>query len=98
MGEEQEFGAAFAASLSEEAQALLGLEPLAEAAPAEAAAGVGRMPNFAGLKLHEVLNRSAEVRCDPVVKGTGRVVHQAPAAGARIAPGDACTVTLEPRG
>ncbi len=58
----------------------------------------GRMPNFAGLKVHEVLNRSAEVRCDPVVRGTGRVVKQSPRAGAAISLGSTCTLTLEPRG
>lgn len=58
----------------------------------------GRMPNFTGLKLHEVLNRSAEVRCDPVVRGTGRVVKQSPRVGAAISSGSTCTLTLAPRG
>ncbi len=84
-------------ALSHEAQALLGLEPEAPAAvnsPAEP----GRMPNFGGLELREVLNRSAEVRCDPVVTGTGRVVAQSPEAGAALSPGSPCAVTLEPDG
>lgn len=88
-------------ALSEEAQALLGLptsKPAeAKEGPKVAAAGQ-KMPNFAGLGLHEVLNRSAEVRCDPVVEGTGRVVAQTPAPGAPLAPGDRCELRLAPRG
>lgn len=91
------FGDAIFAGLSARAQALLAGE--AEPAPAAPAAeGRHRMPNFTGLKLHEVLNRSAEVRCDPVVQGTGRVVKQSPRAGAPIEPGAPCTLQLAPQG
>lgn len=98
MDAELDPGQALLGGLSERAQALLlGQDPPSELAT-PAPKGAGRMPNFAGLKLHEVLNRSAEVRCDPVVQGTGRVVKQSPQAGATIAPGGKCTLTLAPRG
>lgn len=57
-----------------------------------------RMPNFAGLKLDEVLNRSAEVHCDPVLTGSGRVVSQSPAPGAMLAPGNRCELKLASQG
>ncbi|MCK6549339.1 PASTA domain-containing protein [Myxococcota bacterium] len=57
-----------------------------------------RMPNFAGLELHEVLNRSAEVHCDPVLSGTGRVVAQSPRAGEVLPRGARCELKLEPNG
>lgn len=78
-------------ALSAKAQALLGLEV------ARAPSGPNRMPDFAGLELHEVLNRSAEIRCDPVVTGTGRVVSQSPRPGARIRAGAPCELRLSPR-
>ncbi len=94
-------GPALEGELSAEAQALLGLTPEKPAVAKEGAPSPGsgsKMPNFAGLGLHEVLNRSAEVRCDPVVEGTGRVVAQTPAPGAPLAPGDRCELRLAPRG
>lgn len=78
-------------ALSAKAQALLGLEL------ARAPSTPNRMPDFAGLELHEVLNRSAEIRCDPVVTGTGRVVSQSPRPGARIREGAPCELRLSPR-
>jgi cell division protein FtsI (penicillin-binding protein 3) len=88
-------------ALSVEAQTLLGLEadkkPVAILTGGTAPTGQ-KMPNFAGLELHEVLNRSAEVRCDPVVEGSGRVVSQIPVAGAPLAPGARCELRLAPRG
>jgi cell division protein FtsI (penicillin-binding protein 3) len=57
-----------------------------------------RMPNFAGLKLDEVLNRSAEVHCDPVLNGSGRVASQSPAPGAMLSPGARCELKLTPSG
>lgn len=81
-------------ALSERAQALLGVEA-APRAPAKAPEGA-RTPNFVGLGLLEVLNRSADVRCDPVVNGTGRVVRQKPARGAPLPSGSACEVWLAP--
>lgn len=96
-GDEPALGDEILESLSPRAQALLAGDAPSPAS-AEGPKGPGRMPNFAGLKLHEVLNRSAEVRCDPVVRGTGRVVEQVPRAGAPIEPGAQCTVTLAPRG
>ncbi|MEQ8272183.1 MAG: penicillin-binding transpeptidase domain-containing protein [Deltaproteobacteria bacterium] len=83
-------------ALSDRAQALLGVE--APAAPEPAPAGAGRTPNFVGLSVMEVLNRSADVRCDPVVNGTGRVVRQKPARGAPLQPGSTCEVWLQPEG
>lgn len=56
----------------------------------------GRMPNFGGLLVHEVLNRSAEARCDPVITGSGRVVSQSPPPGTRLRPGVRCEVKLAP--
>jgi len=98
MSDEADLGQALLGSLSGRAQALLMGEASEGAGPSAAADSSGRMPNFAGLKLHEVLNRSAEVRCDPVVKGSGRVVKQSPKAGAAIEAGGKCTLTLAPRG
>lgn len=57
-----------------------------------------KMPNFAGLALSEVLNRSAEVLCDLVLSGTGRVVSQSPRAGAALEPGQRCELVLSPSG
>ncbi len=57
-----------------------------------------KMPDFAGLPIREVLNRSAEVHCDLVLSGTGRVVQQTPRAGAEIAAGERCELVLSPRG
>lgn len=97
--------------LSAEAQALLGeggaaIEPVVEAAvavlePGTAAPGAEtsrKMPDFAGLPIREVLNRSAEVHCDLVLTGTGRVVQQTPRAGAELAAGERCELVLSPRG
>lgn len=89
--------AALARGLSEDAQALLGLTA-GVGTEGDSTEGRRRMPNFAGLSLHEVLNRSADVRCDPVVKGTGRVVAQSPKAGVPIEAGAPCTLTLAPGG
>jgi cell division protein FtsI (penicillin-binding protein 3) len=58
----------------------------------------GRMPNFRGLEVREVLNRSAEAHCDPVLVGTGRVIAQSPAPGDVLAPGARCELKLSPRG
>jgi len=57
-----------------------------------------KMPDFAGLPIREVLNRSAEVHCDLVLTGTGRVVQQTPRAGAELAAGERCELVLSPRG
>ena len=56
------------------------------------------MPNFAGLGLREVLDRSAEVGCDLVLNGTGHVVSQDPPAGAKLERGDRCELVLSPQG
>lgn len=77
--------------------------PSGQVSPAEREARGGesaahRMPNFAGLQLREVLNRSAEAHCDPVVTGTGRVVAQVPAAGVVMLPGARCELKLSPSG
>lgn len=66
--------------------------------PARGESAPGRMPNFAGLQVHEVINRSAEVHCDLVLSGTGRVVRQTPPAGAAIEAGERCELELRPRG
>jgi cell division protein FtsI (penicillin-binding protein 3) len=55
------------------------------------------MPNFGGLQVHEVLKRTAEVRCDPVILGSGRVVSQSPMPGAPLPKGSTCEVTLADR-
>jgi cell division protein FtsI (penicillin-binding protein 3) len=81
-------------ALSPSAQELLGLEEIRP--PPRPASGKGGMPDFAGLELHEVLHRSAEIRCDPVVVGTGRVVSQSPRAGSKIEPGSKCELRLQP--
>jgi cell division protein FtsI (penicillin-binding protein 3) len=90
-------------ALSAEAQALLDekrAEPkdepqlVAVAAKADRGSDRGRMPNFAGLKLDEVLNRSAEVECDPLLTGSGRVISQSPPAGAMLQPGARCELKL----
>ncbi len=81
-------------ALSAQAQALLGVEE-PEPRPVEGS-GASRAPNFVGLGVMEVLNRSADVRCDPVVHGTGRVVRQKPAHGAPLSPGSSCEVWLSP--
>lgn len=60
--------------------------------------GRARMPNFAGLSPREVINRSAEVSCDLVFLGTGRVIKQVPAPGSVIRHGVRCEVTLSPKG
>lgn len=60
--------------------------------------GAVRMPNFAGLTLSEVLNRSAEVHCDLVLSGGGKVVGQTPSAGTAIEAGQRCELHLSPRG
>lgn len=91
--------------LSAEARLVLGLEP-AGLPPAVAAvggeeeevSGARRMPNFAGLELREVLDRSADVHCDPVLEGSGRVVAQSPAAGEPLAAGARCELRLSPNG
>lgn len=56
----------------------------------------GLMPNLGGLLVHEVLNRSAEAQCDPVISGSGRVVSQSPPPGTRLRPGAPCEVELAP--
>jgi cell division protein FtsI (penicillin-binding protein 3) len=81
-------------ALSSEAQEMLGFE--LAAAPVAKNSEPGRMPDFAGLELHEVLNRSAEIRCDPVVVGTGRVVAQSPRIGSKLEPGAKCELRLAP--
>lgn len=58
----------------------------------------GRMPNFAGLRVREVLNRSADVDCDLVLTGTGRVVKQTPRPGTIVEQGGRCELTLAPKG
>ncbi|MBI4819731.1 MAG: transpeptidase family protein [Deltaproteobacteria bacterium] len=60
--------------------------------------GVRAMPNFAGLGLREVLDRSAEVGCDLVLNGTGRVVSQDPPPGAKLERGARCELVLSPEG
>jgi cell division protein FtsI (penicillin-binding protein 3) len=80
-------------ALSPEALAMLDA-PLARRDEPQPETKPGRMPNFAGLKLDEVLNRSAEVHCDPVLTGSGRVVSQSPAPGAMLAPGSRCELKL----
>ncbi|MFO0726873.1 MAG: penicillin-binding transpeptidase domain-containing protein [Myxococcota bacterium] len=68
-------------------------------APDGRKAGEGlRMPNFAGLGLSEVLNRRAEVHCDLVLSGAGKVVGQTPSAGTAIEAGQRCELHLSPRG
>jgi cell division protein FtsI (penicillin-binding protein 3) len=92
--------AALEVALSAEAIALLDLpaktEPLPKPEGEAEPARKGRMPNFAGLALDEVLNRSSEVHCDPVLIGTGRVVSQSPAPGAMLQPGTRCELRLTP--
>lgn len=73
-------------------------DPGATGATGATGDGKRRMPNFAGLKLDEVLNRSAEVRCDPVLEGSGRVASQSPAPGAMLSPGSRCELRLTPSG
>lgn len=69
------------------------------ASPDTGGSGAGsRMPNFAGLKLHEVINRSADAGCDLVLEGSGRVVKQKPAAGRAFERGARCEVVLSPEG
>ena len=70
----------------------------ADDTPEKAAAKGQRMPNFAGLRVREVLNRTADVDCDLVLHGTGRVVKQAPRPGTIIEQGGRCELTLAPRG
>jgi beta-lactam-binding protein with PASTA domain len=85
-------------ALSLEAQALLGVA--AKGRPVKALGereSSGRMPNFRGLKLDEVLNRSSEAHCDPVLTGSGRVVAQTPRAGEVLEPGARCELTLDER-
>ncbi len=82
-------------ALSAEAQRMLGLgsaEQNQGATPPES----GKMPDFAGLKLHEVLSRSAKVGCDPEISGTGRVQSQSPKAGAKLRRGQTCQLWLAP--
>ncbi|MBK8013395.1 MAG: transpeptidase family protein [Deltaproteobacteria bacterium] len=94
--EDGELGAA------REATASVPFEP--EMPSAEEASSVLRMPNFAGLGPREVIDRSAKVRCDPRLVGSGRVVAQRPKPGTVISSGDTCEVTLagdkgtDPRG
>lgn len=89
--------------LSADARALLGEpeEAVAAVEPGTVEPGTEtsrRMPDFAGLPIREVLNRSAEVHCDLVLSGTGRVVQQTPRAGAEIVAGERCELVLSPRG
>jgi len=88
-------------SLSPAAAKVLG-ETEVVAVEVEAAApmieGSRKMPDFAGLPLREVLNRSAEVHCDLVLRGTGRVVKQTPRAGEGLDTGQRCELELSPRG
>jgi cell division protein FtsI (penicillin-binding protein 3) len=87
-------------ALSSQARSVLGAgvaaKPTANASPPPA--GAGRMPNFAGLQLREVLNRSAEVHCDLMLKGAGRVVKQKPEPGAVLVRGGRCEIELAPSG
>jgi cell division protein FtsI (penicillin-binding protein 3) len=96
--------ASLESALSSEAQALLGITAKGPREPAKGPALAkervlekGRMPNFRGLELREVLNRSAEAHCDPVLVGSGRVIAQSPAAGEVLAPGARCELKLSPR-
>ena len=70
-------------ALSSEARALLGSD---EATPGAHERSPGTMPDLMGPELREVLKRCAAVRCQPRCGGTGRVVEQRPAPGARIEP------------
>ena len=87
--------AALLGALSARAQALLGPDDAPHPGPAS---GGPKMPDFGGFGLAEVLNRSAEAHCDPVVHGTGRVVRQKPSRGRPLEPGAVCEVWLAPRG
>jgi cell division protein FtsI (penicillin-binding protein 3) len=71
-----------------------------DAPPAAAPRGVAEaiMPNLEGLSVAEVLKASAEIPCTWILTGTGRVVGQTPAVGARIAAEDRCELSLSPRG
>ncbi len=69
-----------------------------EPQPASSGRSAPTMPNFAGLPLHEVINRSADVGCDLVLAGSGRVVRQKPAAGRAVERGSRCEVVLSPEG
>jgi cell division protein FtsI (penicillin-binding protein 3) len=52
------------------------------------------MPDLRGLTLREVLDRSREIGCDPVIAGSGRVVRTSPGVGTRIEPGAPCKIQL----
>jgi hypothetical protein len=71
-----------------------------DAPPTAAPRGVAEaiMPNLEGLSVAEVLKASAEIPCTWILTGTGRVVGQTPAVGARIAAEDRCELSLSPRG
>jgi len=72
-------------ALSARARALLEAEPANRASIAEPEFGL--MPDLRGLELREVLQRCAEVQCRPRFEGTGPIVDQRPAPGARIEAG-----------
>ncbi|MEL7368063.1 MAG: penicillin-binding transpeptidase domain-containing protein [Myxococcota bacterium] len=86
--------AAFDLPLSEAAKRLLGRD--APEAKTLGQTNKDRMPNFARLTMHEVLNRATATRCDLVVEGTGRVIRQRPQAGMPLAPDARCELTLAP--
>lgn len=90
-----EAGVGLDAMLSPEALKLLGEGAPAPVKTARAGARrAGQMPDLSGLSLRQVLVELAQSGCDPVIKGTGWVVSQAPRAGAKLKPGDRCALTL----
>ncbi|MDZ7343809.1 MAG: PASTA domain-containing protein, partial [candidate division KSB1 bacterium] len=59
------------------------------------APGVHRMPNLAGYSVREALQRLALFEIEPVVRGSGRVVRQFPAAGTPLSPGMHCEIECQ---
>ena len=54
----------------------------------------GTMPNFSGMTMREVLNKSKEAGVDIAIIGSGWAIEQKPAAGMPLAKDSICTVTF----
>lgn len=80
------------ASLSPDAQALLGVHPAKEAPATE-----GVMPDLRGLSGAEALKRALVAGCRPSLSGRGWVRRQRPAAGAKLASSTSCEIELSIR-
>lgn len=91
----EELGASARASERLAAVKALAAERVATSAKSVEETPVGTMPDFAGLSVRAALRIAEPRRLEVEVKGTGRVVRQAPEAGVKADAGAKVTLWLE---